>query len=84
MIKIILLLILLMVAYGIAIILLRRLSQTTQQLANLRSEMRRNDEKLSAKIEVLQAQKAAQEAQAPVVQSAPADASQSTTEKDAN
>lgn len=45
--KAIFLLILLFAAYGLAIILLRRLTETTKQLGNLREQMARNDSKLS-------------------------------------
>ena len=45
--KAIFLLILLFAAYGLAAILLRRLTETTKQLANLREQMARNDSKLS-------------------------------------
>ena len=51
--KWILLLFLLLFAYGIAVILIRRLNATTQQIADLRQQMARNDEKLSAQVESL-------------------------------
>lgn len=59
--KTILLLILLFLAYGYAVWLLKRLTNTTQQIAELRSQLLKNDEKLNAKIAVLQEQKARQE-----------------------
>ncbi len=45
--KVIFVIALLFVAFGLAAILLRRLTQTTQQLGNLREQMARNDSKLS-------------------------------------
>jgi cell division protein FtsL len=48
--KVVLLLFLLMLAYGLAVILLRRLTQTAQQLANLRQQLARNDERLSGEL----------------------------------
>ncbi len=45
--KVIFLLVILFAAYGLAVILLRRLTQTTKQLAELREQMARNDTRLS-------------------------------------
>lgn len=45
--KAIFVLVILFVAFGLAVILLRRLTETTQRLANLREQMARNDTKLS-------------------------------------
>ena len=45
--KVIFLIFILFGAYGIAVILLRRLTETTKQLAQLREQMARNDSKLS-------------------------------------
>jgi len=45
--KIIFLLFVLMMAYGLAVILLRRLTQTAQQLDHLREQMARNNSRLS-------------------------------------
>ncbi len=45
--KVIFLLVLLFGAYGLAVILLRRLTETTKQLGELREQMARNDSKLS-------------------------------------
>lgn len=45
--KVIFLICLLFAAYGIAVILIRRLTETTKQLADLREQMARNDSKLS-------------------------------------
>ena len=45
--KIIFLLFILMLAYGLVVILLRRLTHTAQQLALLREQMHRSDRRLS-------------------------------------
>lgn len=47
MVKVILLLVLLFGAYGIAVIMLRRLTENAKQLAALREQMARNDSQLS-------------------------------------
>ena len=58
-------LILLFLAYGIVVWLLKRLSYTTERLAELQSQLARNDEVLSVKLEALQTQRRAlQEQQA--------------------
>ena len=51
--KIIFLLVILFAAYGLAVILLRRLTQTTQQLAKLHEQMRSNDARLSNELRQL-------------------------------
>jgi hypothetical protein len=51
--KWILLLFLLLFAYGIAVILLRRLNTTQQQLADLHRKMAENDARISAQVEAL-------------------------------
>ena len=51
--KIVFLLFILFGAYGIAVILLRRLTQTTKQLAELREQMARNDSRLSEQMRAM-------------------------------
>jgi CHASE3 domain sensor protein len=60
--KFILLLVVLFVAYGIVVWLLKRLTQTSQQIAELHSQLQRNDEILAAKIMELQKEKEAETA----------------------
>ena len=45
--KVIFLLFILFMAYGVAVILIRRLTENAKQLAALRDQMARNDSKLS-------------------------------------
>jgi cell division protein FtsL len=45
--KVIFLIFILFVAYGVAVILIRRLTENAKQLAALREQMARNDSKLS-------------------------------------
>lgn len=52
--KFILLLVLLFLAYGYAVWLMKRLTNTSQQIADLRSQLLKNDELLSAKVAVLE------------------------------
>lgn len=52
--KAIALILLLFFAYGLAVILLRRLTQTTQQLGDLREQIARNDSKLSDQMRAVQ------------------------------
>lgn len=52
--KIFLLVALLLIAYGFAVILLRRLSYCAQELASLHKQMARNDEKLHTQMQRLQ------------------------------
>ena len=61
--KILLSLILLFLAYGLVVWLLKRLTDTTQRLADLQSQLVRNDEVLNAKLEALQQQKRSLEEQ---------------------
>jgi hypothetical protein len=56
--KLLLLLIILFVALSVVVWLLKRLTQTSQRLAELHSELLRNDEVLASKIAVLEEQKA--------------------------
>ena len=56
--KVLLLLILLFLAYGYAVWLLKRLANTSQQIAELRSQLLKNDEALSAKVAVLEVERA--------------------------
>jgi cell division protein FtsB len=49
--KIIFLLALLFLAYGLVVILLRRLTENAQKLSNLRDQMARNDSKLSDQLQ---------------------------------
>lgn len=63
MIKVLLLLMLLLAAYGLAVVLLRRLTQTTNELANLRDQMARNDNRLSDQMIELKRQQARRDAQ---------------------
>ncbi len=51
--KVIFLLFVLMLAYGLAVILIRRLTQTSQQLTNLREQMHRSNTRLSDELRTL-------------------------------
>lgn len=57
--KLLLSIILLFLAYGLVVWLLKRLTDTTQRLADLQAQLVRNDEVLNAKLEALQQQKRA-------------------------
>jgi CHASE3 domain sensor protein len=61
--KFVLLVILLFLTYGVVVWLLKRLTDTSQQIAELHSQMRRNDEILAAKIAAMEEQKRALDAQ---------------------
>lgn len=54
--KAIFLIVILFAAYGLAVILLRRLTQNAQQLGNLREQMARNDSKLSQELRAVHAE----------------------------
>ena len=51
--KAIFLILLLFLAYGLAVIMLRRLTQTTKQLGDLREQIARNDSKLSDQLQAV-------------------------------
>ena len=51
--KVLLFIVLLFLAYGLAVILLRRLTDTSQRLAELHQQMARNDEKLYSQMQRL-------------------------------
>ena len=61
--KFLLLVLLLFAALGVAVWLLQRLNNTMQQVADLRSQLVKNDEVLGAKLAALQEQKRVQETQ---------------------
>ena len=61
--KFLLLVLLLFAALGLAVWLLQRLNNTMQQVADLRSQLVKNDEVLGAKLAALQEQKRLQELQ---------------------
>jgi hypothetical protein len=52
--KFLILLVLLFLAYGYAVWLLKRLTNTSQQIAELRSQLLKNDELLGAKVAALE------------------------------
>ena len=56
MMKLILITIVLVVAYGFAVILLRRLTSIAQQPASLRDDLKRNEARLNAQLHALQEQ----------------------------
>ena len=62
MIKILLLILLLFFACAIAMTLLTRLLKTSQQLANLRSDLSRNNDQLQEQVRALQQEQAKQDA----------------------
>jgi predicted Holliday junction resolvase-like endonuclease len=51
--KAILFIVILFVAYGLVVIMLRRLTQTSRQLSDLHEQMARNDAKLSEQLRAL-------------------------------
>ena len=59
--KLILLILLLLVAYGLAVVMLRRMSETLSQIGDLRNDMKRNDERLQLQIEMMKAKQLEQE-----------------------
>lgn len=52
--KIVPLIMLLLVSYGLVVVLIRRLADTVRQIGELRGELQRNDERLHARLEQLQ------------------------------
>ena len=69
--KIIFLVVILFAAYGLAVILLRRLTHTSKQLANLHEEMARSNQRLSDELRALHKEQERQRAQLEAQENSP-------------
>ena len=85
--KIILTLLIFIVAFYIAAMMFRRLTQAAQQLADLRSDLAKSDAQLQVKLTVLQQEREAIQRETPQLEASPREASPretSSTRSDAN